>query len=284
MTALRVEPHANGFGARLTGVDLTQPLGDDVVAAIRTAWLKHQVVYFPEQPMNHDDLERVTRYIGPFGHDPYVAPMATHPHILEVRRDAKEVASPFGGGWHSDWSFQDAPPAATLLHAKVVPPVGGETWFADGYAAFAALPDETRDRITDLQGIHSARHPYSPTGFFARDKNVRAMQILSRDDAYDTRHHPLVCRHPETHRDTLFINRVYTIGVEGLDDHAARQLLASLCEHATRDEFVYRHQWQPNMLILWDNRCVQHAAQGGYDGHLRLMHRTTVAGSAPRAA
>src|SRR6056297_2975514 len=127
---LSIDPHASGFGAAISGVDLCRPLAPAMVEEIRQAWLKHQVVYFPDQPMDHDDLERFTGYLGDWGNDPYVAPIAGHPHILEIRRDPDEPVAPFGGAWHSDWSFQQTPPSATLLHAKVIPPIGGDTWYA----------------------------------------------------------------------------------------------------------------------------------------------------------
>jgi taurine dioxygenase len=112
------------------------------------------------------------------------------------------------------------------------------------------------------------------------------MKILPSAEANSTQRHPLVRTHPETGQRSLFVNQVYTVGLEGpdLDTDQASALLKQLCEHATQDQFVYRHRWQPDMLIVWDNRCVQHSAQGGYDGHRRLMHRTTVAGEAPVAA
>ena len=146
-----VEPNDGGFGAAIRGVDLRRPPDDADVAAIRAAWLAHQVVWFPDQPMAHADLERFTRCFGDWGHDPYVAPVAGHPHVLEIRREPDEPVAPFGGAWHSDWSFQAEPPSATLLHAKIVPPVGGETWFADGAAAYEALSERERAEIAVIE-------------------------------------------------------------------------------------------------------------------------------------
>ena len=276
-----VRPNPSGFGAEITDVDLCQPLSAQAVAAIRNAWLLHQVVFFPEQPMKHEDLERFTRYIGDWGNDPYVAPIEGHPHILEIRRNPDEPVAPFGSAWHSDWSFQQAPPSATILHAKVIPPMGGDTLYADGYAGYDALPDDDKGLLAGLTALHSARRPYSHEGYKAGRGDERSMKILPSDSAYDVQEHPVIRTHPETGRRALWVNAVYTIGIKGMADDEANLLIKRLCQHATHEQFVYRHRWSADMLTMWDNRSVQHHALGGYDGHLRVMHRTTVAGNRP---
>lgn len=278
---LEVHPNTGGFGATVTGVGLAGKLAADTVAAIRAAWLAHQVLVFPDQPMTLADLERFTACIGPFGDDPYVAPVPGHPHVLEVRREPDERPVPFGSSWHSDWSFQATPPAATLLHAKIVPPAGGATLFADGYAAWDALPRREQACLAGLTALHSARRPYSHEGYVAGGGPARSMKILPSETAWQVQAHPLVRVHPETGRAALWINPVYTIGIQGMPDGAARALIERLAAHATQERFVFRLEWSPDMLVLWDNRCVQHCATGGYDGHRRVMHRTTVAGDQP---
>ncbi len=278
--SVAVRTHVNDFGAGVTGLDLNN-LSDAEVSEVRALWLRHQVLYFPDQPMTHAQLTAFTRKLGPFGDDPYVASIAEHENILEIRREPEEAVSPFGAAWHSDWSFQRKPPAATLLHAKTVPPVGGDTLYADGYAAFEALDAAEQDRLRGLTAVHSARRPYSHQGFLAGGGDKRSMKILPSDSALDVQEHPLVRTHPETGRDALWVNAVYTIGIKALDERVAGELLARLFRHSVEDRFVYRHQWAENMLTIWDNRCVQHCAQGGYDGHRRVMHRTTVAGDEP---
>jgi taurine dioxygenase len=281
---LHVKPNANDFGAFVTGIDLSRTLPDHTIAALLAAWHRHRVLAFPDQPMTHAELERFTGYFGPFGDDPYIAPIESHPHVLEVRRDANEETSVFGAAWHSDWSFLATPPAATILHAKQVPPHGGDTLFADAEAAYATLPDVLKERIAGRRGIHSAAGPYSPEGFYANEAKPRSMKILPNASARAARMHPLVRVHPVTRRRSLFVNAVYTIGIEGMEPAEAKALLEQLCRHATQDALVYRHRWQANMLVIWDNRCVQHCATGGYAGFQRVMHRTTVAGETPLAA
>src|SRR5271165_6223947 len=170
MTTLALEVKANvgGFGAEVTGVDLSRPLPPTVLGAVKAAFARHGVLWFPGQPLTHDQLEAFTLQFGVFGWDPYVAPLADRPHILEVRREPDEKVAPFGGFWHSDWSFQETPPAATLLHAKVVPPVGGDTLYADGVAAYEALSPTFQRLISPLRTIHSASRPYGPSGSYAK--------------------------------------------------------------------------------------------------------------------
>jgi len=283
--SIRVKPNPSGFGAEITGLDISKPLSPSQLVAIKQAWADHAVVWFPDQPLTHDELEAFTLQIGPFGHDPFIAPMEGRPHILELRREPDEKARNFGAGWHSDWSFQEEPPAATLLHSKVTPPVGGDTLYADCYRAYDALSDRMKAMLDGLNAIHTAALPYGTKGLFAQEQaqnGDRRMKIIVSEEADKTFPHPLVRTHPVTNRKALYVSPVYTMGIEGMTREESAAILGFLYTHMTKDEFVYRHKWQPNMLTMWDNRCTLHFADGGYDGHLRVMHRTTVAGDRPK--
>ncbi|MDR3510960.1 MAG: TauD/TfdA family dioxygenase [Caulobacteraceae bacterium] len=278
---IRLKPNPSGFGAEITGLDLSRPLPPQTLAEVKRAFADHSVVWFPDQPLNHDQLEAFTLQFGAFGDDPYVKPLADRPHILEVRRESEETASVFGGAWHSDWSFQDQPPAATLLHAKIVPPSGGDTLYADGYRAYEALSPAMQRLLGGLRAVHSAGRPYGSGGFYASETVKRSMQILPSVEAEKTHAHPVVRTHPVSGRRALFVNLVYTLGLEGMTVAESAALLGFLFQHMTQDAFVYRHAWRTDMLTMWDNRCALHNATGGYDGHRRVMHRTTVAGETP---
>lgn len=277
---LTITPQAAPCGATVQGIDLRQPPPVETVAVIRQAWLAHQVLCFPGQALSLDDLERIALHIGPFGTDPFFGSVPGHPHVAQVRRDADEKTKIFAETWHSDWSFLPRPPQATLLYGNVIPPVGGDTLFANQVAAWDALPDAMKSRLKPLQGIHSARRGYARDGMYGERDGGRSMAIRYGDDALATQTHPIARVHPETGRTALFVSPGYTIGIEGMADAQAQALLLELFRHQVRDEFVYRHRWQPGMLLLWDNRCVVHAATGGYDGHARLLHRITVAEAA----
>jgi taurine dioxygenase len=278
---IEVKANETGFGAEIKGLDLSAPLAPQTLEEVKSAWAEHGVVFFPDQPLELDALERFTEEIGPFGHDPFIKPMADHPHVLELRREPDEKATNFGAGWHSDWSFQETPPAATLLHSKVVPPKGGDTLYADCTRAYEALSPAMKELLAPLNAVHSAILPYSKKGIFAQEKEKRTMQIITSDEAEKTQSHPLVRTHPVTGRKALYVSPVYTVGIEGMSNEESQWLLGGLYQHMTKPEFIYRHKWRENMLVMWDNRSTLHFAEGGYDGYLRVMHRTTVAGEKP---
>ncbi len=273
-----VEPSGQVCGATVRGVDLSQPLDDDTVAEIRSAWLAHLVLAFPDQTLTDDDLERFTLYFGPFGDDPYIAPVAGREHVIAISRRADETAPLFAETFHSDWSFQQHPPAGTCLYGITIPPIGGDTLFADQHAALEAMPSAMRARLDGRMAVHSARGGYAPDGMYgaADQQTDRSMDIRPSATARATHLHPVIREHPETGRLGLFSCLGYMIGIEGMPEDEARELLIELYQWQTRDEFVYRHRWEPGMLTMWDNRSVLHRATGGYDGHDRLLHPTTI--------
>ena len=278
---IHITPSGQACGANVTGVDLSQPLDADTVADIRAAWLEHHVLAFPGQSLSDDDLERFTGYFGGFGDDPFIKPIAGREHIIAIRRRADETAPIFAENWHSDWSFQARPPSGTCLYGITIPPVGGNTDFANQQAALDAMPDAMRRRFEGLQAIHSARGGYAPSGAYGdkdpKGASGRSMEILSSDAAMATQLHPLIRKHPETGRKGLFGCPGYIIGFEGMDNAEAYPLMAELIEWQGREEFRYSHKWEAGTLVMWDNRSVLHRATGGYDGYDRLLHRTTIA-------
>jgi taurine dioxygenase len=274
---MRVEPSGEVCGAVVTGVDLAGPLDPELVAAILAAWLEHRVLAFRDQVMDDDALERFTLAFGGFGEDPFFAPIPGRTHIAAVRREADETTPIFAENWHSDWSFLPRPPAGTCLLAIDIPPVGGDTLFADQHAAWEALPASRQRELESLTAIHSARYAYAPQGSYGEKDKGRSMDIRPSEAAMATQPHPLVTTHPETGRRGFFSTFGYIIGIEGMDDAEALPLLRELYEWQTRDEFVHRRKWEPGMLVMWDNRAVLHRASGGYEGYRRELHRTTIA-------
>ena len=278
--AINVVKSGQACGATVTGADLTAPLDTETVAEIRAAWLKHHVLAFPDQAMTDDDLERFTVAFGGFGDDPFIAPIDGRDHVIAVERRADETAPLFAENWHSDWSFQATPPSGTCLFGVQIPPMGGDTLYVNQHAALDAMPADLRARLDGKMAVHSARGGYAPDGTYgAHDQATdRSMDIRPSDEAMATQLHPIIRKHPETGRLGVFSCIGYIIGIDGMADNAARELLGELYAWQTRDEFQYRHVWQQDMLTMWDNRSVLHRATGGYDGHHRLLHRTTIAG------
>jgi len=269
------------IGVEITDVDISKPLNKADLNSIHSLWVKNSVAIFPNQKLSHDAYNDFAMQFGAFGKEPFLTTMKTQMHIVELRRKATEEASHFGGSWHSDWSFQSSPPSATMLHSKIVPPFGGDTLFTNSALAYDDLSADLKAKVEGLNGIHSAKLPYADDGFYALEGKERTMQIKSSKSANKQHLHPVVREHKDTKRKSLFVNPVYTVGIEGMTDMEAFTFLSEIFEHMTQDKYIYRHQWDTDMLIMWDNRSVMHMAEGGYDGYERLMHRITIAGECP---
>lgn len=275
--SLKVEPSGQACGAQVSGVDLSRPLGAELIAEIRAIWLEHHVLAFPDQAIGDDDLERFTLAFGGFGHDPFFAPIPGRNHIAAIRREADEQSPLFAENWHTDWSFQARPPSGTCLMAVDIPPHGGDTLYANQHAAWEALPASRQAELADLIAVHSARLAYAPDGTYGAKDKGRSMDIRPSEEALATQTHPLVPAHPETGRHGFYSTLGYIIGIEGIEQSAAIPLLMELQQWQGDERFMYRHKWEPGMLVMWDNRSVLHKATGGYEGHRRELHRTTIA-------
>ncbi|MFN0162007.1 MAG: TauD/TfdA dioxygenase family protein [Burkholderiales bacterium] len=277
MSTLQVIPSGAACGATVTGIDLSQPLSAAQSDELRKHWLQHLILAFPDQCLALEALERFAASIGPFGVDPFFGSVPGHPHVAQVRREANEKSPLFAESWHSDWSFLASPPVATLLLGDVIPPVGGDTLFANQVAAWEALPDALRHAVAGRLGVHSARRGYSRDGMYGERDRGRSMDIRWSDAALAVCTHPIGRMHPETGRTALFVSPGYTIGIEGMAQDEAGPILRELFAHQAEARFIHRQRWSPGMLVMWDNRAVVHAATGGYAGHQRLLHRITVA-------
>lgn len=276
---MKIEPSGQACGAQVRGVDLSQALDSEQVRAIREAWLQHHVLAFPDQELSDNDLERLACYFGQFGREPYFVPIEGSEHVVALTRRADETAPIFAESWHSDWSFEARPPIGTCLYSLVIPPVGGETGFINQQLALQAMPAELRQKLEGKLALHSAAAAYAPDGLYgeAEADSDRSMKILYSEDARDVQLHPLIQPHPESGRDGIYGCLGYIIGIEGMSDEQAGELLFELYAWQTREEFQYTHRWQEGMFVMWDNRSVLHKANGGYDGYDRELHRITVA-------
>ena len=277
--ALSVQKTDGVIGARVEGLDLSKPLSTDLVSELRTIWLENKVLIVPNQSLSVDDLARFTLYFGDFGEDPFFGNIDEHPNIAAIQRNADEKTPIFAEIFHTDWSFLPIPPAGTCLYGIKIPPQGGNTLFADQVAAYEALSPELKSKVESLTAIHSAELGYAPTGAYgdADQDSGRSMKIIPSERAREKYEHPLVRVHPETGAKALFSSAAYIQGFKELEKAESDALLMELYVHQTQEQFVYSHPWQKNMLVMWDNRSLLHAATGGYDGYDRLLYRTTIA-------
>jgi taurine dioxygenase len=276
-------PCAGALGAQAEGIDLSQPLDGSVLSTIRSAFAEHLVLFFRDQRLTPESLTALTASLGEVSRVPYVDPLPGHPEVIAVLKEADERnISVFGGDWHSDFSFLDEPPLGSVLYADEVPPTGGDTLWANMYAAYEALSPGMRAMLGGLRAMHSGR-PYGLHAAIPEGQGVsRSIGIHRNQPEADAETvHPVVRRHAETGRPALFVNAIYTTRFENMSEEESRPLLDFLYAHATRPEFTCRFRWRAGSVALWDNRCTLHYAINDYDGHRRLMYRTTIAGERP---
>jgi len=278
---LKIEPVTPALGAEVTGVDLLSAMPGEI-SVVKEAFAKHSVLFFRDQDTAPPGLVKVTRKFGDVLRVPYVEGMTSCPDVIAVLKEANEKKiSTFGGTWHTDFSFLPEPPAATLLFAYEIPPVGGDTIWASQYLAYDALSDGMKALLDPLKAIHTGW----PHGTMGPNPDVpvsRSIKMVRNDPSADREvAHPVVRVHPVTGKKALFVNPVYTQRFEGMTAAESKPILDFLHQHSVRAEFCCRLRWRPGTLAMWDNRCLMHLAVNDYDGHRRLLYRTTVAGEIP---
>jgi taurine dioxygenase len=273
---IEVLPIAGALGAEITGVDLATDLPDETVAEIRRAWLEHLVVFFRDQALPPARFLAFARRIGEPVEYPFVKGIDGFPEVIAVTKLPDETVN-FGGIWHSDTAYLERPPMATMLVAREVPPYGGDTVWANMYAAHDALSPGMQRMLAGLRAVHSSA--------LADVSATREDRI--RDSGTDVQteyaaEHPVVRTHPETGRKALYVNVAHTLRFVDMTEEESRPLLCYLFEHATRPEFTCRFRWRVGSLALWDNRCTLHNPVNDYHGFTRRMHRITLAGDVPQ--
>ena len=275
MAELDVVPLATTLGAEVRGVDLASALTLDAVNAIRRLLALHKVLFFRAQDLAPEQLTALGRCFGePTEAHPVEPSVEGHPEVLAL--DSEEGAR--ADVWHSDLTFQERPPLGALLHAKVVPAVGGDTIWADMAAAHAALSPALQGFLAGLSAAHSAA---KAGGYFsARDA---AGDKAARTAAAEPVHHPVVRRHPETGRLSLFVNPLFTLKIDGLRRRESDVMLDLLQQVATAPEHLVRWRWQAGDLAFWDNRCTMHYALLDYSDR-RRMERVALEGDRPVGA
>jgi taurine dioxygenase len=282
LAGVRVTPVSGVCGAIVDDVDLAADLDDDAVAELRQAILDHLVVFVPGQDLTPERQVAFSRRLGPYSPVPYIEPVAEHPEVIAVVREASETQGfTFGSLWHSDFSFLPEPPFASILHALEVPPYGGDTLWANQYLAHDTLSVGMQEMLAGVSAVHSAVNAYSPRMQQVHDM-FGGMTVHTDETAERVQTHPVVRVHPETGRRALYVNAQYTVGLVGFAPHEAKPILDLLFAQATRPDLTVRWKWTAGDVAIWDNRCLQHMVMADSTGHLRKMHRTTAGDPEPR--
>jgi len=282
-SSLNVEPLTGVLGARLSGIDLKTDVDKELLASLRAAICEFEVVIIPDQSLTPEQQVEFSHLLGPYSPVPFVKPLDEHPEVIKVVKENTEPeAFNFGGVWHSDFSFLPIPPAFTILHAIDVPSIGGDTVWASNTAAYSQLDDKTQTLLNGMSGIHSASASYSPDQQELHSQ-LSNMTIETSEEAEATQEHPLVCKHPETGKPSLFFNPTYVRGLKGpgLETEEEKNLMKWLNQWTTGIQFTFRHKWSPGDLVIWDNRSTQHIALNDYKGTRRELNRTTASDLIP---
>jgi taurine dioxygenase len=275
-TAIEVRPIAGAIGAEISGVDLSSEIDDDTIAQIRRAWLQHCVIFFRDQDLPPARFLAFARRFGTVIEYPFIKGLEEFPEIIPVIKLEHEKTN-FGGIWHSDTAYLEAPPMGTMLVAREVPPHGGDTMFANACLAYETLSDGMKRLLDGLVAINtSAKADVSRT----REDRVRDSLRTDAKKEY-VGEHPVVRTHPETGRKALYVNVGHTLRFKDMSIEESQPILNYLFQHQVRPEFTCRFTWHPGSLAFWDNRCALHNPVNDYHGYRRIMHRITLAGDTP---
>lgn len=269
-----VHPVSGALGAEITGVDISLPLDTEVVSEIRKALLNHLVIFFQNQVITPQQQLNFAEQFGVPMEYPQLKGLPECPLVTEVIKLEHETMN-FGGVWHSDTTYLQQPPMASMLYAIEIPPYGGDTLFSNQYMAYETLSDGLKKTLSELVAVNTSSKPEVS---MTREDRMREagmeLNILSAS-------HPAVRTHPETGSKALYVNKAHTTHFKDWTELESKSLLEFLFHHQVRTEFTCRFSWEKNSLAFWDNRCVQHNPVNDYQGFRRIMHRVTIAGGKP---
>ena len=285
--SINIRPLTTALGAEVLGVDLSKPLSNTEFDAVHRALLDHLVIFFRDQEVSPDEQIAFGRKFGALDVHPFAPALADHPEVMTIVKEPDDQSGiRFGGIWHSDTTFYEEPVMGSILYAREVPEVGGDTMFANMYLAYETLSDGMKEMLSRLNAIHSPAKSYGKGGRLSdtgkAKKNI-SMKTRTDDgeDIYAEVIHPVIRTHPETGERVVYVNNGFTSHIEGLSKDESRWLLDHLYKTAWDVEIQCRFRWQAGSVAFWDNRVCQHFAVSDYFPARRVMERVTVAGDKP---
>ncbi len=278
---IEIHPLSDALGAEIRGLDLTREIDDATFAVVDQAWRDHLILLFRGQDLSEDDQVRFARRFGALQGRPRPASMRAesgevrHPEIMlvsNIRKDGKPIGSLPDGEmqFHSDMCYIEKPAKGTFLYAIEIPSEGGDTLFLNTYKAYESLPADIKARIDGAKALNVFLY-----GSTSREGNKPDFSV------HPNYVHPMVRTHPDTGRKALFVNRLMTWSIEGMDEAESTMLLDRLFDHMEQPQFIYDHKWRVGDLLLWDNRCTLHARTDFSDQERRLLRRVVIQGDKP---
>ncbi len=284
ITVDRLSP---AVGAEIGGVDIAAGVSEDQMAEIRRAFIDNGVIFLRDQDITPDQHIAFAERWGEINVNRFFKPVDGHPQIAEVRKEPDQTRN-IGVNWHTDHSYDQVPAMGSLLYAREVPTLGGDTCFAGMAAAYDALSNGMKATLRNLRAEHSSRHVFgaleSPQPTAGPNGNDIAGRIGNAEAATQDATHPVVIEHPLSGRPCLYVNTDFTLRFEGWTDEESKPLLEFLYRHGAMEVFSCRFRWTAGAMAVWDNRAVQHRALNDYHGQRRLMHRITIDGEKLQAA
>ena len=279
ITATPISPT---LGAEINGVNIAGGVTDKQLAEIKQAFSDYAVIFFRDQDITPDQHIEFAERWGKINVNRFFQAVETHPQIAEVRKEADQKRN-IGSMWHTDHSYDQIPALGSILYAREVPEVGGDTLFSSMYAAYDSLSDGMKETLLSMRAVHSSRHVFGDVAFVDTDMDDLGGRLGNTAKATQDANHPVIIRHPLSGRPALYVNGDFTVKFEGWSKEESQPLLDYLYQQARQNEFTCRFQWRKGSMAIWDNRATHHCALNDYHGELRLMHRITIEGEALQA-